>query len=34
MMTDWEEALIVELRRSLALPLADITEALRRCVNA
>ena len=33
MMTDWEEALIVELRRSLALPLDDITEAMRRCVN-
>jgi transposase-like protein len=32
-MTDWEEALIVELRRSLALPLDDITEAMRRCVN-
>jgi transposase InsO family protein len=33
-LTDWEEALIVELRRSLALPLDDITEAMRRCVNA
>ena len=33
MMTDWEEALIVELRRSLALPLDDITEAMRRCLN-
>jgi Integrase core domain len=32
-MTDWEEALIVELRGSLALPLDDITEAMRRCVN-
>ena len=31
--TDWEEALIVELRRSLALPLDDIVEAMRRCVN-
>ena len=32
-MTDWEEGLIVELRRSLALPLDDITEAMRRCLN-
>jgi transposase InsO family protein len=32
-MTDWEEALVVELRRALALPLDDITEAMRRCVN-
>jgi hypothetical protein len=32
-LTDWEEALIVELRRRLALPLDDITEAMRRCVN-
>jgi transposase InsO family protein len=32
-LTDCEEALIVELRRSLALPLDDITEAMRRCVN-
>jgi len=31
--TDWEEALIVELRRRLALPLDDIVEAMRRCVN-
>jgi len=31
--TDWEEALIVELRRSLALPLDDIVEAMRRCIN-
>ena len=31
--TEWEEALIVELRRSLALPIDDITEAMRRCVN-
>ena len=29
----WEEALIVELRRALALPLDDILEAMRRCVN-
>ena len=29
-MTDWEEALVVELRRALALPLDDITEAMRR----
>src|SRR5262249_58461712 len=31
--TPWEEALILELRRSLALPLDDILEAMRRCVN-
>jgi transposase InsO family protein len=31
--TEWEEALILELRRSLALPLDDILEAMRRCVN-
>lgn len=31
--TAWEEALIVELRRSLALPLDDIVEAMRRCLN-
>ena len=31
--TQWEEALIVELRRSLALPLDDIVEAMRRCLN-
>src|SRR5438270_5179767 len=29
----WEEALILELRRSLALPLDDIVEAMRRCMN-
>ena len=29
----WEQALILELRRSLALPLDDILEAMRRCVN-
>ena len=29
-MTQWEEALVVELRRSLALPLDDIVEAMRR----
>ena len=28
-----EKALIVELRRGLALPLDDITEAMRRCLN-
>jgi transposase-like protein len=33
-MTEWEDALIVELRRSLALPLDDIVEAMRRCINA
>ncbi len=32
-MTDWEEALCVELRRALALPLDDIVEAMRRCLN-
>ncbi len=32
-MTDWEEALCVELRRALALPLDDILEAMRRCLN-
>ena len=31
--TQWEEALIVELRCSLALPLDDIVEAMRRCIN-
>jgi transposase InsO family protein len=31
--SEWEEALILELRRSLALPLDDILEAMRRCVN-
>jgi hypothetical protein len=31
--SQWEEALIVELRRSLALPLDDIVEAMRRCLN-
>jgi hypothetical protein len=31
--SDWEEALIVELRRSLALPLDDIVEAMRLCLN-
>ena len=31
--TEWEEALIVELRHSLALPLDDILEAMRRCIN-
>src|SRR6516164_2339266 len=31
--SEWEEALIVELRRSLALPLDDIVEAMRRCLN-
>jgi transposase-like protein len=31
--TAWEEALIVELRRSLVLPLDDIVEAMRRCLN-
>ena len=29
----WEEALILELRRTLGLPLDDILEAMRRCVN-
>ena len=32
-MSDWEAALCVELRRSLALPLDDIAEAMRRCIN-
>jgi transposase InsO family protein len=31
--SQWEQALILELRRSLALPLDDILEAMRRCVN-
>jgi hypothetical protein len=31
--TPWEEALVVELRRGLALPLDDVVEAMRRCVN-
>jgi transposase-like protein len=31
--TAWEEGLILELRRSLALPLDDIVEAMRRCLN-
>jgi transposase InsO family protein len=31
--SDWEEALILELRRRLALPLDDIVEAMRRCIN-
>src|SRR6516164_7450544 len=31
--SDWDEALILELRRSLALPLDDIVEAMRRCLN-
>jgi transposase InsO family protein len=31
--TEWEEALILELRRSLTLPLDDIVAAMRRCVN-
>jgi transposase InsO family protein len=31
--SEWEEALIVELRRGLALPLDDILEAMRRCLN-
>jgi hypothetical protein len=30
---EWEEALIVELRQSLALPLDDIVGAMRRCFN-
>lgn len=33
-MTPLEERLAVELRTSLALPLDDIVEVLRRCVNA
>ena len=32
-MTPWEEDLVVELRRSLTLPLDDVVEAMRRCVN-
>jgi hypothetical protein len=32
-MTAWEEGLIVALRRGLALPLDDILEAMRRCLN-
>ena len=32
-LTDWEEALLIELRRSLALALDDIVEAMRRCIN-
>jgi transposase InsO family protein len=32
-LSPWEEALVVELRRSLALPLDDIVEAMRRCLN-
>jgi transposase InsO family protein len=32
-LTEWEEVLIVERRRSLALPLDDIVEAMRRCIN-
>jgi transposase InsO family protein len=32
-MTDWEEALCLELRRALDLPLDDIVEAMRRCLN-
>ena len=32
-LTDWEEALVIELRRSLALALDDIVEAMRRCIN-
>jgi transposase InsO family protein len=32
-MNDWEEALCVELRRRLNLPLDDIVEAMRRCLN-
>ena len=31
--TGWEEALILERRRSLTLPLDDVVEAMRRCVN-
>ncbi|MGC2202173.1 MAG: hypothetical protein WA633_18805 [Stellaceae bacterium] len=31
--TAWEEGLIVELRRSLALPLDDSLKAMRRCLN-
>jgi hypothetical protein len=32
-LTQWEETLVVELRRSLALALDDIVEAMRRCLN-
>jgi transposase-like protein len=32
-LTEWEEALVVELRRCLALPLDDIVETMRRCLN-
>ncbi len=32
-LTQWEEAIVVELRRSLALPLDDIVEVVRRCLN-
>jgi hypothetical protein len=32
-MSPWEEALVVELRRSLVLPLHDVLEAMRRRVN-
>ena len=31
--SEWEEAMIIELRRELALPLDDIVEAMRRCIN-
>jgi hypothetical protein len=30
---EWEEALILELRRSLVLPLDDIVEVIRCCLN-
>jgi Integrase core domain len=32
-LTPWEEALVIELRRSLALPLDDIVKAMRRYLN-
>lgn len=32
-MTNWEVALCLELRRALSLPLDDIVEAMRRCLN-
>jgi len=32
-MSDWEEALCVELRTTLGLPLDDLVEAMRRCLN-
>jgi transposase InsO family protein len=32
-MSDWEAALTVELRTTLGLPLDDIVEAMRRCLN-